>query len=154
MSKADAIRDGIEIVNNRFGQCYMIPCANCGNKYGSRQYTGNRVYICPTCRELIRKKRTAHIEHMALSIPDAETKEEKRYRKLYRFSFQICLDFEEVMWYCVVLTGGTTDGKHNKRTMAWKHSTRGRLQSAVARDEAADGIHGSASQRLAEKHDG
>lgn len=81
MSKADAIRDGIEIVNNRFGQCYMIPCANCGNKYGSRQYTGNRVYICPTCRELIRKKRTAHIEHLALSIPDAETKEEKRYRK-------------------------------------------------------------------------
>ena len=38
--------------------------------------------------------------------------------------------------------------------MARKHSTRGRLQSAIARDEAADGIHGSASQRLAEKHDG
>ena len=58
------------------------------------------------------------------------------------------------MWYCVVLTGGATDGKHYKRTVARKHSTRGRLQDTVARDEAADGIHGSASQRLAEKHDG
>ena len=58
------------------------------------------------------------------------------------------------MWYCVVLTGGATDEKHNKRTVARKHSTRGRLQSAVARDEAANGIHGSASRRLAEKYDG
>ena len=58
------------------------------------------------------------------------------------------------MWYCVVLTGGATDGKHNKRTVARERSTRGRLQSAVARDEAADGVHDSASQRFAEKHDG
>ena len=27
--------------------------------------------------------------------------------------FVFSLDFAEVMWYCVVLTGGATNGKHN-----------------------------------------
>ena len=27
--------------------------------------------------------------------------------------FDKSLDFVEVMWYCVVLTGGATNGKHN-----------------------------------------
>lgn len=82
MSRADAIRDGIEIVEDgRWGCYYKIPCAQCGNTYGSRQYTGNRTYLCPICREINKKKRKAAVEELALSIPDAETKEEKRYRK-------------------------------------------------------------------------
>ena len=82
MSRADAIRDGVEIVEDgRWGCYYKIPCAQCGNTYGSRQYTGNRIYLCPTCREINKKKRKAAVDELALSIPDVETKEEKRYRK-------------------------------------------------------------------------
>lgn len=81
MSKADAVRDGIEIVNDHYGRYYKIPCSQCGEIYTSRQYTGNRIYLCPTCREINKKKRIAHVDQLALSIPDAETKEEKRYRK-------------------------------------------------------------------------
>ena len=82
MSRADAIRDGVEIVEDgRWGCYYKIPCAQCGNTYGSRQYTGNRTYLCPICREINKKKRKAAVEELSLSIPDAETKEEKRYRK-------------------------------------------------------------------------
>ena len=82
MSRADAVRDGVEIVDDgRWGCYYKIPCAQCGNTYGSRQYTGNRIYLCPICREINKKKRKAAVEELALSIPDAETKEEKRYRK-------------------------------------------------------------------------
>lgn len=83
MSRADAIRDGIEYVENKQGyiEYYKIPCQICGKIYGRRQYTGNGTYICPLCREVMKKKRKAEVETLALSIPDAETKEEKRYRK-------------------------------------------------------------------------
>ena len=81
MSRADAIRDGIEIATGPCGQYYKIPCAQCGKTYGSHQYTGNRIYLCPICREINKKKRAARVEQLALSIPDVETKEEKRYRK-------------------------------------------------------------------------
>ena len=83
MSRADALRDGIEYVENERGYIvyYKIPCHLCGETYGSRQYTGNRIYLCPTCRELKKAKQKAFVEQLELSIPDAETKEEKRYRK-------------------------------------------------------------------------
>lgn len=83
MSRADAIRDGIEYVENERGYIvyYKIPCRVCGKIYGSRQYTGNRIYICPMCRDIQKRKRKAEVEELALSMPDAETKEEKRYRK-------------------------------------------------------------------------
>lgn len=83
MSRADAVRDGIEYVQNERGYLlyYKIPCAQCGKTYVSQQYTGNRTYICPMCREINKKKRKAAVEELALSMPDAETKEEKRYRK-------------------------------------------------------------------------
>lgn len=82
MSKADAVRDGVEIVDSPYGYqyYYKVPCANCGNTYASRHYTGNRVYLCPICREIKQKKRNAVVKQLALSIPDVETKEEKRYR--------------------------------------------------------------------------
>lgn len=82
MSKADAIRDGIKMINDpRWGLLYCIPCQLCGKIYRRRQYTGNSVYICPDCRELKKRKRKAEVDQLALSIPSAETKEEKRYRK-------------------------------------------------------------------------
>ena len=41
-------------------------------------------------------------------------------------NFKNSLDFAKVMWYCVVLTGGITNGKHIKRTVSRKyHIARG-----------------------------
>lgn len=81
MSRADAIRDGIEFYDTPYrGVVYKIPCQNCGKIYGSRQYTGKQIYLCSTCRELKNKKEKAMVERMALCIPNVETKEEKRYR--------------------------------------------------------------------------
>lgn len=81
MSRADAIRDGIEYVDDSRGCYYKIPCQQCGSIYKIRQYTGNRIYLCPLCREVNKKKRKAAVKELALSIPDVETKEERRYRK-------------------------------------------------------------------------
>ena len=33
--------------------------------------------------------------------------------------FKISPDLAEFMWYCVVLTGGATNGKHNQRKKPW-----------------------------------
>lgn len=83
MSRADAIRDGIEYVEDERGyiKYYKIPCQICGKIYGRRQYTGNGPQICSLCREVMKKKQKAEVETLALSMPDAETKEEKRFRK-------------------------------------------------------------------------
>ena len=37
--------------------------------------------------------------------------------------FKITLDFLPLLWYCVVLTVGATNGKYIKRTVARKHNT-------------------------------
>ena len=55
------------------------------------------------------------------------------------------LDFAEAMWYSVVLTGGATNGKHNQRTVAWKHYTARGQQNELERDERASRVHGKAS---------
>ena len=39
------------------------------------------------------------------------------------FNIKKTLDFLKVLWYCVVLTGGTTHEKYDKRAMARKHRT-------------------------------
>ena len=53
------------------------------------------------------------------------------------------LDFAKVMWYCVVLTGGTTDGKHNQRTVAWQyHTARGR-QDEFEGNERTPWVYGA-----------
>ena len=49
-------------------------------------------------------------------------------------------------------TGGNKN-EHNKRTMARKHSTRGRYQKSLPGNEAANGVYGTASQGLDRKHD-
>lgn len=81
MSKADAIRDGIKIKEEYGSTVYFVPCEICGKIVGRHQYTGRGTYLCSLCREVKRKKEKAYVEKMALSIPDVETKEEKRYRK-------------------------------------------------------------------------
>ena len=55
------------------------------------------------------------------------------------------------MWYCVVLTGGTTDGKHNKRTVARQHHTARGQQDEFAGNERTPRVYGAASRGLGEK---
>lgn len=81
MSRADAVRDGIKYDDNGYRLLYYVPCQNCGKIHGRRKYTGKEIYLCPTCLELKHAKQRAEVETLALSMPDAETKEEKRYRK-------------------------------------------------------------------------
>ena len=59
--------------------------------------------------------------------------ETNKFKKCVIF-FKTSLDFAEVMWYCVVLTGGATNGKHNKRTVARQHHTRGGQQNQLKGD--------------------
>ena len=80
MSRADALRDGIKFDDNGYRILYSVPCQNCGKIHGRRKYTGKEIYLCPTCLELKHAKQRAEVEALALSMPDAETKEEKRYR--------------------------------------------------------------------------
>ena len=80
MSRADALRDGIKYDDNGYRLLYYVPCQNCGKIHGRRKYTGKEIYLCPACLELKRAKQRAEVEALALSMPDAETKEEKRYR--------------------------------------------------------------------------
>ena len=81
MSRAEAIRDGIRFEDKYHHIVYYVPCQNCGKIHGRRAYSGRGVYLCPDCLALRKLKRKAEVEQLALSIPDAETKEEKRYRK-------------------------------------------------------------------------
>jgi len=54
----------------------------------------------------------------------AEVKE--KLREKVGFIFEKVLDFLSLLWYVVVLTGGATYEKYDKRAMARKHhSTRG-----------------------------
>ena len=66
-------------------------------------------------------------------------------------TFKITLDFLSLLWYCVVLTGGATNGKHNKRTVARQYHTRGGQSDELKGDERAPWVHGEASRGLGEK---
>ena len=52
-------------------------------------------------------------------------KTEKDPPKKPGFVFEKVLDFLSLLRYVVVLTGGTTYEKHDKRAMARKHHSRG-----------------------------
>ena len=60
------------------------------------------------------------------------------------------------MWYCVVLTGGATNGKHNQRTVARQcHTARGQ-QNEFEGDERTSRVHGTAHaflRNIAERAD-
>ena len=58
--------------------------------------------------------------------------------------FKISLDFAEVMWYCVVLTWGATNGKHNKRTVARQYHTARGQQNKLEGNERAPWVYGTA----------
>jgi len=51
------------------------------------------------------------------------------------------------MWYCVVLTGGATNRKHNQRTVVRKHNTARGQQNQFIGDEGVARLHGAASRR-------
>ena len=61
------------------------------------------------------------------------------------------MDFAEVMWYCVVLTGGAVYGKHNLRAVARQHNTARGQSDELKGDERAPWVHGKASRGLGEK---
>ena len=64
------------------------------------------------------------------------------------FIFEKVLDFLFILWYVVVLTGGTTYEKYDKRTMARKHRSRGGQLNELKGDEGTPRIHGKASRGL------
>ena len=64
------------------------------------------------------------------------------------FIFEKVLDFLSLLWYVVVLTGGTTYEKHDKRAMARKHHSARGQQKQLKGDEGAARIHGKASRGL------
>ena len=43
--------------------------------------------------------------------------------KIIDFIFEKGLDFQNVLWYCCVLTGGTANEKYDKRAMARKYQS-------------------------------
>ena len=51
------------------------------------------------------------------------------------------------MWYCVVLTGGATNGKHNQRTVARQYHTARGQQNELQGDERASRVHGATPRR-------
>ena len=64
------------------------------------------------------------------------------------FIFEKVLDFLSLLWYVVVLTGGTPYEKHDKRAMARKHHSRGGQPKQLQGYEGATRIHGKASRGL------
>ena len=60
------------------------------------------------------------------------------------------LDFFSLLWYIVVLTGGTTHEKYDKRAMARKHRSARGQQKQLKGDEGAARIHGKTSRILGE----
>ena len=61
------------------------------------------------------------------------------------------LDFLSLLWYVVVLTGGATYEKYDKRAMARKHNSARGQPNELKGDEGTPRIHGKASRGLGEK---
>ena len=55
------------------------------------------------------------------------------------FSLDLC----SLLWYCVVLTGGATYGKHYKRAVARQHHTARGQQNELKGDERAPWVYGA-----------
>ena len=51
------------------------------------------------------------------------------------------------MWYCVVLTGGATNGKYNQRTVARQYHTARRQQNELEGNERTPWVYGTSSRR-------
>ena len=79
------------------------------------------------------------------ALPNEREAQRKRPTKKVGFIFAKVLDPLSLLWYVVVLTGGTTYEKHDKRTLARKHNSAGGQQKQLEGDEGATRIHGKAS---------
>jgi len=71
-------------------------------------------------------------------------------REKVGFVFEKVLDFLALLWYVVVLTGGATYEKYDKRAMARKHHSARGQQKQLKGNEGATRIHGKASRGLRE----
>ena len=71
-------------------------------------------------------------------------------REKVGFVFEKVLDFRNFLWYVVVLTGGATYEKYDKRTMARKHNSARGQPNELKGDEGTPRIHGKASRGLGE----
>ena len=67
------------------------------------------------------------------------------------FIFEKMLDFRNLLWYVVVLTGGATHEQPNKRTMARKHNFARGQPNQLQRDEGTAWIHSKASLVIRKK---
>lgn len=70
----DAAEDGIERIPGVRHGIFLIPCEVCGRKIQRTSYSRKRTYICDYCKGVIKKK-------LAPTIPDTETKAERRFSK-------------------------------------------------------------------------
>ena len=70
----DAAEDGIERIPGVRNGTFLIPCEVCGRKIQRTSYSRKRTYICDYCKGVIKKK-------IAPTIPETETKAERRYSK-------------------------------------------------------------------------
>ena len=61
------------------------------------------------------------------------------------------LDFRNLLWYVVVLTGGVTYEKYNKRIVAWKHHSARGQPKKLQGDEGTPRLHGKASRGTRKK---
>ncbi len=62
------------------------------------------------------------------------------------FIFEKVLDFLNLLWYVVVLTGGTTYEKNDKRAMARKHNTTRGQPNKLEGDEGTPRLYVKASR--------
>lgn len=69
----DAEEDGIERIPGARHGTFLIPCELCGKIIRRTSYSRKRTYICDYCKGAIKKK-------IAPTIPDTETKAERRYK--------------------------------------------------------------------------
>ena len=70
----DAAEDGIQHIPGARQGTFLIPCEVCGRIIKRYSYSRKRTYICDYCKGVIKKK-------IAPTIPDTETKAERRFSK-------------------------------------------------------------------------
>ena len=85
----------------------------------TKQFTPCRVYLLPIVYHNSEKQSTPIFKMQKLRC----CSQRKRPAKKVVFIFEKVLDFLSLLWYVVVLTGGATYEKYDKRAMARKHMT-------------------------------
>ena len=112
----------------------------------TKRITPCRVFLLPLVYHTSEKLSTPIFKMQKLRC----CSQRKRPTKKVGFIFGKVLDFLSLLWYVVVLTGGTTYEKYDKRTVAWKHNSSRGQQKQLKGDEGATRIHGKTSRILGE----